>query len=31
MKYKIIKKRNEAKGYDEYKETEEYKQKIMKK
>jgi hypothetical protein len=28
MKYKIIKKRDEALGYDKYKETEEYKQKI---
>ena len=31
MKYKIIKKRDEALGYDKYKETEEYKQKIEKK
>jgi hypothetical protein len=31
MKYKIIKKRDEAIGYDKYKETEEYKQKIVKK
>lgn len=31
MKYKIIKNRNEALGYDKYKETEEYKQKIEKK
>lgn len=28
MRYKIIKKRDEAKGYDKYKETDEYKQKI---
>jgi len=31
MKYKIIKKRDEALGYDKYKDTEEYKQKIGKK
>ena len=31
MKYKIIKKRDEALGYDKYKETEEYKQKVGKK
>jgi hypothetical protein len=31
MKYKIIKKRDEALGYDKYKETDEYKQKIDKK
>jgi hypothetical protein len=31
IKYKIIKKRDEALGYDKYKETEEYKQKIEKK
>ena len=30
MRYKIIKKRDEALGYDKYKETEEYKQKIEK-
>jgi hypothetical protein len=30
MKYKIIKKRDEALGYDKYKETEEYKQKMEK-
>ena len=28
MRYKIIKKRDEASGYDKYKETDEYKQKI---
>jgi hypothetical protein len=28
MRYKIIKKRDEATGYDKYKETDEYKQKI---
>jgi len=28
MRYKIIKKRDEAIGYDKYKETDEYKQKI---
>jgi len=31
VKYKIISKRNEARGYDKYKETEEYKQKLEKK
>jgi hypothetical protein len=31
MKYKIIKKRDESLGYDKYKETEEYKQKLDKK
>ena len=31
MKYKIIKKRDEALGYDKYKETAEYKQKFEKK
>jgi hypothetical protein len=31
MKYNIIKKRDDAKGYDKYKETEEYKQKLEKK
>jgi hypothetical protein len=31
MKYKIIKKRDDARGYDKYKETEEYKQKLEKK
>ena len=31
MRYKIIKKRDEAQGYDKYKETEEYKQKMEKK
>ena len=31
MKYNIIKKRDEARGYDKYKETEEYKQKLEKK
>jgi hypothetical protein len=31
MKYKIIKKRDEALGYDKYKETEEYKKKLEKK
>jgi hypothetical protein len=30
MRYKIIKKRGEANGYDKYKETDEYKQKINK-
>jgi hypothetical protein len=29
MRYKIIKKRDEARGYDKYKETEEYKSKII--
>ena len=31
MKYNIIKKRDDARGYDKYKETEEYKQKLEKK
>jgi hypothetical protein len=31
MRYKIIKKREEARGYDKYKETEEYKSKIISK
>ena len=30
IKYKIIKKRDEAIGYDKYKETDEYKQQIKK-
>ena len=29
MKYKIIKRRGDARGYDLYKETDEYKQKIQ--
>jgi hypothetical protein len=29
MRYKIIKKRDEALGYDKYKETDEYKEKII--
>ena len=30
VRYKVIKKRDDARGYDKYKETDEYKQKINK-